>query len=58
MPGELRNYSFEDYQSSSPIHIKASGQMTLEDLRRELIDSGELAKEVMRQEVELDISDD
>lgn len=58
MPGELRNYSFDDYQSKSHIHIKAAGQMTIEEWRRELIDSGELTKEVMSQEVDLDLGDD
>lgn len=58
MPGELRNCDYEDYRTYSHIHIRASGQMSLEDLRRELVDSGELAKEIMSQEVDLDLGED
>ncbi|MEI8338311.1 MAG: hypothetical protein WCF91_00060 [bacterium] len=58
MPGELGNFSFEDYQATSHIHLKASGQMTFDDLRRELNNSSEVAKEVMRQEVDIDFGED
>jgi len=58
MPGELRNYNADDYMLTSPLHIKAAGQMTIEDYRRELIESGELAKEAVAHEVQLEINED
>lgn len=58
MPGEIRNYNEEDYRTTSPIHIKAAGQMTIEEYRRELIETGELAKEAVAHEVQLEISED
>jgi hypothetical protein len=58
MAGEMYNSNYDDYQLRSPLHIKASGQLSLEDYRRDLIETGELAKEAVASEVELDTSQD
>jgi len=59
MSRDIKAYDNELYEPVvTPQHIKESGQMSLLDWRRELVESGELGSKLLTHTVEIENNED